>query len=97
LRDVEEEREALLQKLQEEYNVNMNSLETTSTLEGGMEQEDWDFGSFVEKYNVIADRKGGWHYEENSSTNSLEDRYHGSSCKTLDEFAEVRFELEQRS
>lgn len=97
LHSVEKEREALLQKLQEEYNGNMTSLEATSTLEGGMEQEDWDYGSFVEKYNAIADRKGGWHYEENRATNNLEITFRGGSCKTLSEFAEVRFDLEQRS
>jgi len=97
LRGVEKEREGLLQKVQEEYNTDMTSLEATSTLEGDMEHEDWDFDSFVEKYNAIADRKGGWHYEENGSTKRLEANYRGSSCKTLDEFVEVRFDLEQRS
>lgn len=62
------------------------------------QQEPWDMGKFVVAYNREADKQGGWHYEENSRTDSLRGDYETEPPVhlTVEEFARTVFLTEQR-
>lgn len=61
------------------------------------QKESWDFEKFIGFYNQIADKNGGWHYEKNQGTNDLESFYNSGSYQSLKDYAQVRFEYEQRT
>ncbi len=61
------------------------------------QKEPWNFDVFVEAYNARAMELGGWQYEENPRTRTLEARYTASEyVTTVRDYAAVVFDVEQR-
>lgn len=62
------------------------------------QQELWNMDTFVAAYNRIADEHSGWHYQENSTTDSLQLEYekYPSLYPSLEAFALATFNIEQR-
>ncbi|MFH0769791.1 MAG: hypothetical protein V1926_00255 [Candidatus Peregrinibacteria bacterium] len=62
------------------------------------EREEWDFNKFTQYYNEIGKRQGGWSFEDkNGAAETLRSYYMSGGTKTLRQFAEARFGVDQRT
>jgi len=63
-------------------------------------REPWNYEAFIRHYNAIAHEFGGWHFDRGSapSPETLEAWYRegGALFDSLQDFARVRFQLDQQ-
>lgn len=60
------------------------------------QQEPWDIEKFIECYNEIAKERGGWYWDRNSGvTPLLKSWYEEMYWKTIRQFADARYMLDQ--
>jgi hypothetical protein len=59
-------------------------------------KEAWSLDRFVAAYDAVALRKKGWAFERTPENERYAEREYGrGSCRSLAEFAEERFRLDQ--